>query len=74
MSQRADDRAHLDLQVNLLAEREMTLVLQMLQGISQKLGVQDRHEELQELAEETSVEAVAIELQKAMAPDTPPSE
>ncbi len=70
MSQRADDRAHLDLQVNLLAEREMTLVLQMLAGISEKLGVTISHEELKELAEETSVEAMATELQKAMAPES----
>ena len=39
MSKRADQRAHLDLQINLLAEREMTLVLQMLQRISTRLGV-----------------------------------
>jgi uncharacterized membrane protein len=70
MSQRADDRAHLDLQVNLLAEREMTLVLQMLAGISEKLGVTISHQELKELAEETSVEAMATELQKAMAPES----
>ncbi len=68
MSQRADDRAHLDLQVNLLAEREMTLVLQMLEGISLKLGVKTVHEDLKELVEETSVEAMAMELQKAMDP------
>jgi uncharacterized membrane protein len=33
MSGREDLRAHLDLQINLLSEREMTLVLQMLQRI-----------------------------------------
>jgi uncharacterized membrane protein len=70
MGQRADDRAHLDLQVNLLAEREMTLLLEMLQGVSEKLGVRMRHEELKELLEETSVEAVATELQKAMSPES----
>uniref|UniRef100_Q01XV8 DUF1003 domain-containing protein n=1 Tax=Solibacter usitatus (strain Ellin6076) TaxID=234267 RepID=Q01XV8_SOLUE len=69
MSQRADERAHLDLQINLLAEREMTLVLQMLQGISTKLGVPTVDEEVKELAEETPLEVVAEELQKAMAPE-----
>ena len=39
MSKREDLRAHLDLQVNLLSEREMTLVLQLLQRISTRLGV-----------------------------------
>ena len=42
MSRRADQRAKLDLQINLLAEREMTLVLQMLQRISTRLGVVPR--------------------------------
>ena len=70
MGQRADDRAHLDLQVNLLAEREMTLLLQMLHGVSEKLGVRAHHEELRELLEETSVEAMATELQKAMDPES----
>jgi len=68
MSQREEVRAHLDLQVNLLAEREMTLVIQMLAGISEKLGVQTSHTDLRELAEETSVEAMVEGLQKAMTP------
>jgi uncharacterized membrane protein len=63
MSQRADDRAHL------LAEREMTLVLQMLEGISHKLGVTVGDKELRELAEETPLEAMAAEVQKAMGTD-----
>jgi uncharacterized membrane protein len=67
MSRRADERAHLDLQINLLAEREMTLVLQLLQGICEKLEVDAPHGELRELAEETPVEAVANELQRAIA-------
>jgi uncharacterized membrane protein len=66
MGKRADDRAHLDLQINLLAEREMTLVLQMLQRMSQKMGIPLKPGDLPELAEETSVEALATELQKAM--------
>jgi len=67
MSRRADERAHLDLQINLLAEREMTLVLQMLQSITEGMGVAaPSRQEVRELAKETSVEAVANELQKAM--------
>jgi uncharacterized membrane protein len=69
MSRRADDRAHLDLQINLLAEREMTLMLQMLQSVCTRLNVQAPHEEVNELTAETPVEAVASELQKAMAID-----
>ncbi len=63
-SQRADQRALLDLQINLLSEKEMTLVLQMLQRISTRLGVRLSGEEIEELSEETSVEALASELQQ----------
>ncbi len=64
MSRRADQRGHLDLQVNLLAEREMTAMLQMLQRISQKLGVPHGDDQLKELAKETSLEALANHLQE----------
>src|SRR5215469_15497539 len=62
MSKRSDQRAHLDLQINLLAEREMTLMLQMLQSISARLGLHAPKEQIEEFIEETSVEAVAEEL------------
>ena len=62
MARREDMRAHLDLQINLLAEREMTLVLQLLQRISTRLGVRLSGIDVEELAEETSVEALATEL------------
>lgn len=66
MSQRADQRAHLDLQINLLTEQEMTLVLQLLQKIARRLQVPHAEEELAELSEETSIEEVANEVQKAI--------
>jgi uncharacterized membrane protein len=72
MSRRADDRAHLDLQINLLAEREMTLLLQMLQSVCNRLDVQAPDEKVNELTAETPVEAVANELQKAMAIEEKP--
>jgi uncharacterized membrane protein len=62
MARRADQREHLDLQINLLAEREMTLVLQMLQRISTRLGVHHSTQEFEELSEETSIEDLAGEL------------
>ena len=66
MSRRADQRAQLDLQINLLAEREMTLVLQMLHRISAKLGVRLEGKEIDELTAETSVEALASEIQQKL--------
>jgi len=62
MSRREDLRGHLDLQINVVAEREMTLVLQMLQQISARLGVRVAGEEIRELTEETPVDALASEL------------
>jgi len=61
MSQRADQRAHLDLQINLLAEKEMTLMLQMLQRICTRLGVRPG-EQVEELSEEISIEDLAEQL------------
>ncbi|HEX8984783.1 MAG TPA: DUF1003 domain-containing protein [Bryobacteraceae bacterium] len=66
MSRRADQRENLDLQVNLLAEREMTLVLQMLKRISTRLEIHFSNEDLDELTEETSVEALASELKEQL--------
>lgn len=66
MSKREDMRARLDLQINLLSEREMTLVLQLLQRISTRLGVRLSTEEIEELSEETSVEALATELRESL--------
>jgi len=68
MSKRADSRAHLDLQINLLAEKEMTMVLQMLQHIGAKVGVRDRQleRELDDLTDETPVEMVAQEIEEKL--------
>ena len=64
MAKREDLRAHLDLQINLLSEREMTLVLQLLQRISTRLGVRLSTDEIEQLTEETSIEDVATQLRE----------
>lgn len=66
MSRRADQRAHLDLQINLLAEREMTLVLRMLQEISTRLSVNVPGGDVHELAKETSVEELVNEMENKL--------
>jgi uncharacterized membrane protein len=68
MSKRADSRAHLDLQINLLAEKEMTMVLQMLRQIGDKVGVRDEelHREVDELTAETPVEMLAEEIEEKL--------
>jgi uncharacterized membrane protein len=70
----ADQWAHVDLQVSLLAEQETTKMLQMLQRIYDYLGLEKeaRHDrELKELAEATQVERLVEELAKARDPEKP---
>jgi uncharacterized membrane protein len=69
MSKREDLRAHLDLQINLLSEQEMTLVLQLLRRISTRLGVPLSTQQLEELSGETSVEDLASQLRETLPED-----
>ena len=65
MSQRADQRAHLDLQVNLLAEKEITKVLQMQRLLCRQLGIEeaDSDPETVELSQITAIDNLAHELE-----------
>ena len=65
MSRMADRRAHLDLQVDLLAERENTVMLHMLRSLCEKQGIRldDLDREAQDLLTETDVTALASDLQ-----------
>ena len=68
MAKQADKRAHLDLQINMLAEEEMTLVLRSLRRICDRLGIesdQDR-EEAKELAERTDPTELMRDLQEKL--------
>jgi uncharacterized membrane protein len=66
MSRRADQRDHLHLQINLLAEREITKMLQMQLQICHRLGVEEAvaDRETEELATNTAVESLAHELEE----------
>lgn len=66
MSYISDRRAHLDLQVNLLAEREITRLLQVTQEIARRVGVTDQMGRAGELAEETKVEELVTELDRKL--------
>lgn len=67
MTKEADKRAHLDLQINLLAEQEGTVVLKLLKRISEHLGVEAESDEaVQEMAEETDVHRLAEELEEKL--------
>jgi uncharacterized membrane protein len=67
LSKEADKRALLDLQVNLLAERESTMTLRMLQEISGHLGLKGQtSKDLETLLQETHVEELAKKLEQAI--------
>ena len=64
-------RAHLDLQVNLLAEQEMTLVLHMLREICERLELRDTidSEKFKELSRRTDVNQLAEQVERQHHPD-----
>ena len=68
MSKEADRRAELDLQVNLLAEKEATMVLQMLKQISEKLGVPIQ-QDLKILLKETDVDELSRKIERVLPPE-----
>jgi uncharacterized membrane protein len=72
MAVQSDRRDHLNLQVDLLAEQEMTLMLRMLRRIAERLGIDAETEEnarAQKLGEETNVYELMQELEKEL-PDS----
>src|ERR1700748_583917 len=59
----ADRRDHLDLQVNLLTEQRATQIIQMLDRLSTRLGVDQEHDEVsRELGRRVAVEHLVEEL------------
>jgi uncharacterized membrane protein len=72
MSQRADHRSHLDLQINLLSEKEATKVLQLQRLICRRLGIMeaDADKEIVELSGITAVDNLARDLNQKMPTDT----
>ena len=64
MGREADKRAHLDLQVNLLAEQELTKVLQMLDKICKSLNIPAQDRETQRLMKKTDVSSIAREIEQ----------
>src|SRR6202049_1045828 len=65
MSRQSERRAHLDLQVGMLAEQELTTLLQMLQKLCQHMGVNvdSSKQEVQSFSKTTDVHKLASELE-----------
>ena len=72
LTRQADKRGHLDLQVDLLAEREMTAVLQLLQDIAQHLKVHTTAtpDQLQDLIKKTDVRRLTNRMEELAEPGT----
>jgi uncharacterized membrane protein len=68
MSRQADRRAHLDLQVNLLAEQESTATLRLVRQLAAHLGLQVSESD-DSLVDETDVEHLAAVMDDAL-PET----
>jgi uncharacterized membrane protein len=64
MTRQADRRSHLDLQVGMLAEQELTAMLQMQHKVCQRLGIEggSTAQELKSFGDATDVSKLASEL------------
>jgi uncharacterized membrane protein len=68
MTRLSDKRAHLDLQVNMLTEQEMTMMLRMQQRLCEHFGVEvdTVKEEAKQLLKETDVHKVVSRLEEKL--------
>lgn len=68
MSREAERRSHLDLQVGMLAEQELTVMLQMLHKLCQHAGVDvnSSTQQVQKFSETTDVQKLASELKEKL--------
>jgi uncharacterized membrane protein len=68
MARQSERRSHLDLQVGMLSEQELTTILQMLQKLCQHVGVDvdSSKREIQSFSETTDVQKLASELQEKL--------
>ena len=65
LSEEAERRADLDLHIGLLTEHELTRVLQMLEAMHNKMGIEDDEDsELADLEMETKPEDVLAEIER----------
>lgn len=72
LARQADKRSHLDLQIDLLAEREMTAVLQLLQDIARHLDVSTTvtPEQLRDLMKKTDLRHLTNRMEELAEPAT----
>ena len=70
LAHQADKRSHLDLQIDLLAEREMTAVLQLLQDIARHLDVKTTvtDDQLRDLMKKTDLRRLTNRIEELAEP------
>jgi uncharacterized membrane protein len=68
MARQSQRRSHLDLQVGMLSEQELTTILQMLQKLCQHMGVNvdSSKQEVQSFSKTTDVHKLASELEEKL--------
>lgn len=68
LMRQADKRAHLDLQVGMLAEQELTAVIQMLHRLSVQAGIEEdtSKQHAETFGEDTDVHRIAKELDETL--------
>jgi uncharacterized membrane protein len=68
MTRQAERRSHLDLQIGMLAEQELTTLLQMQRKICEKLGIDvgESEHELEKFADATDVNQLASDLDEKL--------
>ena len=68
MARQSERRSHLDLQVGMLSEQELTTILQLLQKLCQHMGVNvdSSKQEVQSFSKTTDVHKLASELEKIL--------
>jgi uncharacterized membrane protein len=68
MARQSERRSHLDLQVGMLSEQELTTILQMLQKLCQHMGVDvgSSEQEVQSFSKTTDVHKLASELEEKL--------
>ena len=71
MQHKSDARDHLNLQIDLLSEKEVTKALQLLRAIGRQLEVAEAESdrELDEMASTTSVDSLATQIQQTLPKD-----
>jgi uncharacterized membrane protein len=75
MTRQADKRAHLDLQVNILAEQELTAILRMVHALCKQAGVnvKIRDVQVEQLLQETDIHRIAVEVDQELTNPKPSS-